>query len=222
MTIRQDVKTAKKVLDNFRLSERIAPDVPTPERLRQSDDAYRFETFSQAVEIEGQDGRPTVATIERRRVRMDDAPLARLATRGMLAPGDRLLNMALKVAGDRYYQLWFNGTPSLCAMDPSRPVVSGGGGPSSLWSTERRLHSYSVWLAASLRVYPKHRAVVDGVTLHEREPVELGRVASGCVDVGRATAVALDHLRLGLWEIANHFGMLERVEGDPRLNPRKL
>jgi hypothetical protein len=212
MTIRDDVKKARRTLRAFQQSERIAPAAPTPERLNKAGRDYAIEDAITVAAIIGEDGRPKVAEIRAKRIRMKDAPLARLAARGQLAPGDRFLNMALEAAGERYAEHWHNGTPAFSALDPAKPVVSSSRLP-AFFASEWQLSQWQEWLAASLKLYPEHRAVVECVVLHDRDPATIARELTGRADKQTGVAVVLDRLVCGLRDLARHYGMVEKGGG---------
>lgn len=208
---RSVVNPAKTTLRAFQDSEEVAPAVPTPERLTKAGDHWNIEEAISVEEVTGQDGRPKTEEIVRKRIRLDDGPLARLATRGLLAPGDKFINMALRAAGEKYAELWMEGTPSLGAMDMSKHFISDARVP-AYFQTERQLSKWQEWLDASLKVYPKHRAVVEAVVLHDSEPSAIARLITGRADKQSGVAIVLDRLICGLGDLAMHFGMLDKKD----------
>jgi hypothetical protein len=203
------VKEAKRFLRGFQESQDIAPAVPTAERLNKAGEDYSIEDSISVEEIIGKDGRPTPETIERKRIRLNDSPLARLASRGLLAPSDKSMNMALRAAGEKYAEHWHNGTPTLGAMDPSKPFISDSRVPAH-WQNEWQLGEWQLWLQASLVVYPVHRATVDAVVLHDRSPSDIARHVTRYTKVDSGVAVVIERLTCGLAELAMHFGMLDK------------
>ena len=205
------VREAKRTLRVFQDSEGVAPAVPTAERLNMAGGAYAIEEAISVEEVIGDDGRPKTQEINRKRIRLQDSPLSRLASRGLLAPGDKFLNMALRAAGEKYGEHWHNGTPTLGAMDPSKPFISDSRVP-AFFQNEWQLSEWQLWLAASLKVYPKHRAMVEAVVLHDREPTDIYQAMTVHIGQARGVAVVLERLTCGLGDIAMHFGMVDKKD----------
>jgi hypothetical protein len=198
----------KRTLKAFQDSQRVAPAVPTPERLLKAGEDYRIEEAISVEEVIGEDGRPKVEEIVRKRIRLNDSPLQRLAARGLLAPGDWPRNKALFEAGERYAELYKDGTPTLGAMDPSKPFISDSRVP-AFFQNEWQLTQWQAYGAAAKKIWPvKHQIVVDYVVVEDGELETIMRRVSELTNVKKGVAVALHCLKEGLADLALHFGYI--------------
>jgi hypothetical protein len=114
------------------------------------------------------------------------------------------MNTALQVAGEKYAEHWHNGTPSVGAMDPSKSFVSDSRTP-AYFQSEWQLGEWQEWLNASLQIYPKHRAMVESVVLHDRMPADIARMITGRADEKTGVAIVMDRLICGLGDLAQHY-----------------
>lgn len=174
---------------------------PTPERALKSDRCMR----------QGDD----------KVVRLEDAPLEKLANKCQLAPGDKRLNAILKATGDRYYgDHYLAGLMPFAAIDPSRIQIDGGGAliEAGLPSTLNAEFHRRRWREAAQSVVdircgtyhlgPKLLAVLDAVVLKEEPLLSVGRRVSAYREAHAATALAMERLLLALNHLAAHYGFL--------------
>lgn len=217
------LRAADKMLRTFRRKGATVAEVPTVERLMHAGEAVRIETYSRSVEVV-RDGRAIADTVAAQRLRIDDGPLARLRTRGLLATGTDAAqrNAILGDAGERYRRHWYHaGLDGLRTLDISRERVSGG--QSGLLRTERQVAHFQLFGRAVAAMPEETRRVVDAIVLHDRDPIEIGRDVSGYRQDKQATAVALYVLRSGLTALAVHFGLLRKgAAAEHRISPASV
>lgn len=145
-------------------------------------------------------------------MRLEDAPLDRLAARGQLHPRDPRLNRIYKEAGEEYYRDYMlSGMSQLKAMDPSRIVIDGGaiGSSGGLPATLAAEFHRKRFFAAQRYIGTEFSPIVDAVVLREEPLIDVGRRISGHASNNSATAVAMDRLSLGLSRAAVHYGLMD-------------
>ncbi len=181
---------------------------PTDERLARAGFAAGVESFHDPIGI-GADGKPTAATVIRRRARMQDDGLEWLAARCLLCPGDKFKNSILKDAAEWYRQLHRNGGGEpLKAQDPAKPFL-GGSGSSSYFRTDWQIDQFAKWVEAREQITSAFQTTVDNFVLFDQSLAEVGHKVSSQKGA-KAAAVALEFLRLGIEDLAIHRGTVER------------
>jgi hypothetical protein len=137
-----------------------------------------------------------------------DELLVRMADKGQLYP-DATINMACRLAGEKYYADWYGaGMGGLQAIDYGK-VRSGQGGSGSHLPPGR--------MAAQCReAYRAARAAMPG---HYRKPVELilldgqsdlaavGKAITGSATAVTCRAVAIERFTFGLYLLAKHYAI---------------
>lgn len=144
-------------------------------------------------------------------LRLEDAPLDRLAARNQLHPRDARLNRIYKEAGEEYYRDYMlSGMSQLKAMDPSRIQVDGNAGSrDGLPATASAEFHRKRFFAAQRYIGPEFSPIVDAVVLREEALTEVGKRVRAAWSNGASSAVALDRLTLGLSRAAVHYGMMD-------------
>lgn len=144
-------------------------------------------------------------------VRLSQAPLQWLASRGMLDDKPER-NRILKEAGERYYRHWFDGgLKGIGAIDYNR--IGGG-------ATEKAYHyPVSEYAAQHRAKYREARErmggwlakVADAVICDEMRLSEAGSAFGEYASASTRAAIASTMLRAALTTLAEHFGMLSRA-----------
>ena len=206
MTMRDDaIKKLQTDLDGMRRSV-IGYDGPTDERIRQARHDAVVVDFDDPL-IVGDDGRPTNATVPRKRVKMLDDPLERLIARNMLFPGDDVTNEALGNAARRYRQLHRNGGGEpLKAQDPAKPFVPSGS-PAPYFRSEWQIDEFAKWVEAREAIASAFQNPFDNLVLWDKDLEEIGRTLTYQRSSKQRTAVALFCVIQGVKDVALHFGM---------------
>ena len=180
----------------------------TPERLLRAGGMARIETFDCDAE-RPRGNRPAGHAKTAQRIRIEDSPLTRLQSRGLLATGSdaKSRNTIMGATGERYYATWYAaGLQPLRSPDLGQQRVSGAQG--GLLRTERQVANFHAFGRAAASLSADVRRVVDAVVLHEREPADIGHEMSGYRQEKQATAVGLYLLRAGLADLALHYGLV--------------
>ncbi len=198
---------AQRMLKNFRRSGYRAPEAPQVERLLKAGEAARIETFSELVEVSRGDKFETVA-VDFVRMRIDDGPLARLRDRNQLDRDDKMRNLALAQAGEKYRESFFRaGLDPLRSLDPTREIGSAYS-PNGLWRCEGQIEALHKFRTAREAIPEDFRDPLAAIVLSDREPVDVGREIGAYKDGKMAGAVALFILRRGLTALARHYKMI--------------
>jgi hypothetical protein len=162
-------------------------DIATPERLRKS--------------------KSTVTEDGARQFK--DELLVRLADKGQLYP-DATINLACKLAGEKYYADWYGSNmSSLQAIDYGK-VRSGQGGsgshlpPGRIAAKCREAHR-----AARAAMPDKCRKVVELILLQDQDLVSAGKAATGSSAPSMCRAVAIERFTFGLYLLAKHYELLK-------------
>ncbi|WFU84367.1 hypothetical protein QA645_16985 [Bradyrhizobium sp. CIAT3101] len=148
----------------------------------------------------------------------DDAPkprqfrkslLERLAEQGKLYP-DAMLNAALKVAGDKYYEDWYGaGMSTLIGIDYGR-VRTGGGSGGGLPVGRLQTQSRERYRAARDTLPDVYRRPVDMILLDGQDDLAaVGVALTGAKCPKTARAVGLERFKVGLFLLAQHYGLLQ-------------
>lgn len=141
-------------------------------------------------------------------IRINQAPLDRLAARVQLDPADVYRNAKLAEAGDRLRQHWYRGGLSgIGSIDWNR---SGGGGGDPAWlipTSEDMAYHRHRFRRARDGMDRDHWDAVYKLACGEEDLLSVGR-AAGFGNHAGASAVALDRLRRGLDHLAILFGIL--------------
>lgn len=202
---------ARRMLKNFRRSGYRAPEAPQVERLLKAGEAARIETFSELVEVSRGDKFETVA-VDFVRMRLDDGPLARLRDRNQLDRDNKMRNLALAQAGEKYRESFFRaGLDPLRSLDPTREIGSAYS-PNGLWRGEGQIEALQKFRAAREAIPEDFRDPLAAMVLSDREPVDVGREIGAYKDAKMAGAVALFILRRGLTALARHYRMISGAE----------
>lgn len=205
--VRKRVKDQRRFIHDFRNSGSTAPDAPTAERLVHAGGEFATESFEEQVEIQGEDGKPATQEIKGKRIRLADVPLLMLRDRNLLAPGDKFANALLAQVGRRYFEEWSNaGKHSISAMDFSKPFVNGSQVPSGYFQNEWQRDQFILWTNARESIYSRFQGAVDNLVLYEMDLVSVGRkLHNGPLNIPQCRAVALDRLKAGLENLADHY-----------------
>ena len=200
-------KQARRMLQTFHNTGYRKPEGPSVERLLKAGEAAKVETFSEVVEVARGDCFEAVA-VDFVRMRIDDGPLARLRDRNQLDREDRLKNLAMSQAGEKYRHDYFRaGLDPLQALDPSKEV-STAYSPNGLWRCESQIEALQKFRAAREAIPDDFREPLAAIVLNDREPVDIGREIGAYKDAKMAGAVALFILRRGLTALARHYRMI--------------
>jgi len=231
-----EIKGARRAIREFRRVSNqsgcgpVTPEAPTPERLAQvGAENFEIEEFNEiAIAATVMSGR-AVLYEHQRHMRVAACPLEQLKRRQLLAPDvtisvrgsdgrmtakrvDRAYeNIGLAMAGERYYSLWAEWNQDQIGSSNFEFSSSAGLSP-SFFKTLAQLDSWQRWKAAREAIYKPHQSIVDDIILAEIDLLETGRKHTAYTGRDTAIAVALDRLRLGLAELAHHFGVLRRSE----------
>lgn len=206
-TVRKRVKDERRFIHEVRSSGPTAIETPTAERLAHAGGDYAVEGYDEQVEIQDDDGKPATQEIKGKRIRMADIPLLMLRDRRLLAPGDKRANLLLAQAGRKYFEDWSNsGKHSIAAMDFSKPFVNGSQVPSGYFQNEWQRDQFILWTNARESIYSAFQAAVDNLVLYEKDLVTVGRLLhNGPTNVPQCRAVALDRVKNGLANLADHY-----------------
>ena len=186
--------------------EKFMPILPTPERMMQAGLNPSMNIHSKRAQVAAGDhvGKDGV-------VRLSQAPLQWLASRGMLDDKPER-NRILREAGERYYRHWFDGgLKGIGAIDYNR--IGGG-------ATDKAYHMPVSEYAAQHRAeYREARErmggwlakVADAVICDEMRLSEAGSAFGEYASASTRAAIASTMLRAALTTLAEHFGKLPRA-----------
>ncbi len=176
---------------------------PTPERLMQAGVTVAMQLGTRRVQIIGPRRDRPVG--DDGVVRLQEAPLDRLHTRGRL-DGDPDTDRALYEAGKALrHHHYLGGLDAIAANDLNR---SGGGSPANMLPMTERQQSHRDELRrAAAALHPDDWATTFDIVCREMTLEEAGRRA-GYGEKHAAGAVALDRLRRGLIQLAALWGHL--------------
>jgi hypothetical protein len=163
-------------------------DIATPERLRKS--------------------KSTVTEDGARQFK--DELLVRLADKGQLYP-DATINLACKLAGEKYYADWYgSGMRTLQAVDYGKVRGAQGGSGSHLPPGRIAAKCREDYRAARAALPDKYRTVVELVLLQDQSDlVAIGKAATGSAVPSTCRTVAIERFTFGLYLLAKHYGLLK-------------
>jgi hypothetical protein len=166
---------------------RAVGDIATPERLARSEES----TFTE-------DGARW----------FKDELLIRLADKGQLWP-DAAINMACKLAGEKYYTDWYSaGMGGLQAIDYGKVRSGQGGSGSHLPPGRIAAQCREAYRNARAAMPDKCRKVVELILLQDQDLVSAGKAASGSAVPATCRAVAIERFTFGLYLLAKHYVFL--------------
>jgi len=138
----------------------------------------------------------------------NDELLVRLANKGHLYP-DATINMACKLAGEKYYADWYgSGMSTLKAIDYGKvsggKCGSGSHVPPGMMAAKRR----EDYRAARSSLGAKYRKPVELILLEgQSDLVEVGKAISGSASPHTCRSVAIERFTAGLYMLALHYRM---------------
>jgi hypothetical protein len=137
-----------------------------------------------------------------------DELLVRLADKGQLWP-DATVNMALRLAGEKYYADWYGaGMGGLQAIDYGKVRSGQGGSGSHLPPGRIAAQCRANYRAARAAMPDKCRKVVELILLQNQDLVSAGKAASGSAVPATCRAVAIERFTFGLYLLAKHYVLL--------------
>jgi hypothetical protein len=136
-----------------------------------------------------------------------DDLLVRLADKGQLYP-DAKVNMACRLAGEKYYADWYGaGMGGLQAIDYGKVRSGQGGSGSSLPPSQIARQARDAYRAARAALPVKYRKVVELILLQDQDLVSAGKAATGSAVSATCRAVAVERFTAGLLFLARHYVM---------------
>lgn len=144
---------------------------------------------------------------------MRDEPMQRLAARKALWPKSADINAKLYEAGERYYKDYYlSNMDSLASFDPTRVFSGGSGAAGGMPASERQAQHRSAYRAARKAVDKFFLEPVDLVAVQgQGDFVAIGRKLSGLKGEDVCRAIATERLRMGLYLLATHYGLLPKI-----------
>jgi hypothetical protein len=162
-------------------------DTATPERLRKSESTVTEDGARQ----------------------FKDELLARLADRGQLYP-DAKINMACRLAGEKYHADWYgSGMSTLQAVDYGKVRGGQGGSGSHLPPGGIAASRRNAYRAARAAMPDKCRKVVELILLQDQDLVSAGKAATGSSAPSTCRTVAVERFTFGLYLLAHHYGLVK-------------
>jgi hypothetical protein len=161
-------------------------DMATPERLARSDES---------------------ALVEDGARQFKDDLLVRLADQGKLYP-DAKINMACKLAGEKYYADWGAGMGGLQAIDYGKVRSGQGGSGSHLPPSRIAAQCREAYRNARAAMPDKYRKVVELILLQDQDLVAAGKAVTGSAVPVTCRAVAIERFTFGLYLLAKHYVLL--------------
>jgi hypothetical protein len=139
-----------------------------------------------------------------------DDLLIRLANKGQLYP-DATINMACRLAGEKYYADWYgSGMSPLKAIDYGR--ISGGkiGSGSHVAPGMMVAKRREQYRAARAELPEKIRKVVELILLQDQSDlVAVGKAVTGSAVPSTCRTVAIERFTFGLYLLAKHYAMVK-------------
>lgn len=151
-------------------------------------------------------------------VRLSQAPLQWLASRGMLDDKPER-NRILREAGERYYRHWFDGgLRGIGAINYDR-VGGGGSDPAHMTPvSEYAAQHRAEYREARERMGGWLAMIADAVICEEQRLADAASAFGGYASIETKTAIGRTMLRAALTTLAEHFGMIPRTSVDrPRV-----
>lgn len=153
-------------------------------------------------------------------VRLSQAPLQWLASRGMLDDSPER-NRILREAGERYYRHWFDGgLRGIGAINYDR-VGGGGSDPAHMTPvSEYAAQHRAEYREARERMGGWLAKVADAVICDEMRLADAGSAFGDYASASTRAAIAGTMLKAALTTLAEHFGMLPRARVDRNTSER--
>lgn len=144
--------------------------------------------------------------------RVQEGPLAWLASRRFLDRRNPERNQALADAGEEYRRHWYlSGLSPIAAMDPTRPPVRGESMPPGFMpATERQAYHRQQYRRGEEALGMFFSVVVNAVVLEERSLEDVGKQVSRYSNAKLCRAIALDRLIEGLRLLAEEYGFISK------------
>ena len=134
--------------------------------------------------------------------------LERLADKGQLYP-DKTINESLRIAGEKYYEDWYNGGMSgLQAIDYGKVSGGQGGSCSSMPPSRMAAQARARYREARAYVGVKYRKALEAVLLEgQTDLVAVGKALTGAASPHTARSVAIERFTAGLFLLDKHYNL---------------